>query len=219
MGGRRPGPQDRWRGRWRWADLRDRSAAKFHVRRPERSVGKRLKKLTFSMSVRPLHPQSDLAAQEAFKNTSPGWPAPRSRGRRPAGRNLVSGGSPRWPARPADPHRGQARHASADHARPAVHLGLPVRRHRPGARHRRRVGQADRPPRGQEPLAEMSPCVSGAPSLCRSSPVPAGTVRRVSSCQTTSCSCPFHPPRRSGTRGRTSGSICALAQPRRLGHL
>ena len=60
--------------RWRCADLRDRIAAKFHVHLHERSVGKLLKKLNFStMSVRPLHPQSDLEAQEAFKNV---WPAP-----------------------------------------------------------------------------------------------------------------------------------------------
>lgn len=57
--------------RWRCADLRDRIAAKFHVHLHERSVGKLLKKLNFStMSVRPLHPQSDLEAQEAFKKTS-----------------------------------------------------------------------------------------------------------------------------------------------------
>jgi hypothetical protein len=74
--------------RWRCAALRDRIAAKFHVQLHERSVGKLLKKLNFSsMSVRPLHPQSDLEAQEAFKKTSPGWPAPRSRGSLPAGRS------------------------------------------------------------------------------------------------------------------------------------
>ena len=54
--------------RWRCADLRDRIAAKFHVHLHERSVGKLLKKLNFSsMSVRPLHPQSDLEAQAASK--------------------------------------------------------------------------------------------------------------------------------------------------------
>ncbi|MGH7246815.1 MAG: helix-turn-helix domain-containing protein, partial [Pseudomonadota bacterium] len=54
--------------RWRGADLRDRIAAKFHVRLHERSAGKLLKKLNFSsMSVRPAHPQSGLAAQQAFK--------------------------------------------------------------------------------------------------------------------------------------------------------
>jgi hypothetical protein len=70
--------------RWRCADLRDRIAAKFHVRLHERSVGKLLKKLNFSsMSVRPLHPQSDLEA----KKTSPCWRAPQSRRSLPAGRS------------------------------------------------------------------------------------------------------------------------------------
>src|SRR3984893_8674289 len=62
--------------RWRCADLR------------ERSVGKLLKKLNFSsMSGRPMHPQSDLEAQAAFKKTSPDWRAPQSRGSLPAGRS------------------------------------------------------------------------------------------------------------------------------------
>ena len=60
--------------RWRCADLRDRIAAKFHVYLHERSVGKLLKRLNFSnMSGHPVHPQSDLEAQEALKNV---WPAP-----------------------------------------------------------------------------------------------------------------------------------------------
>src|ERR1700737_4260665 len=75
--------------RWRCADLRDRIAAKFHVHQHERCVGKLLKKLNFSsMSVRPMHPQSDLDAQQAFKKTSPSWRAPQSR------RSLSAG---RWP--------------------------------------------------------------------------------------------------------------------------
>jgi hypothetical protein len=40
--------------------------------------------------VRPLHPQSDLEAQKAFKKTSPSWHAPRSRRSLPASR-LKSG--------------------------------------------------------------------------------------------------------------------------------
>jgi transposase len=57
--------------RWRCADLRDRIARKFAVTLHERSVGKLLRKLDFSsISVRPLHPQSDLAAQHTFKKTS-----------------------------------------------------------------------------------------------------------------------------------------------------
>ena len=74
--------------RWRCADLRDRIAAKFNVHLHERSVGKLLKKLNFSsMSGRPVHPQSDLAAQEAFKKTSLSWRAPQSRRSLPAGRS------------------------------------------------------------------------------------------------------------------------------------
>jgi transposase len=77
--------------RWRCADLRDRIAAHFGIRMHERSVGKLLHALDFSsISVRPLHPQSDLEAQEAFKKTSPSWHAPRSRRSLPAGR-LKSG--------------------------------------------------------------------------------------------------------------------------------
>jgi hypothetical protein len=50
-----------------------------------RSAGKLLKKLNFSsISVRPLHPQSDLEAQAAFKKTSPTWRAPPSRRGLPA---------------------------------------------------------------------------------------------------------------------------------------
>jgi transposase len=57
--------------RWRCADLRDRIARKFAVTLHERSVGKLLRKLDFSsISVRPLHPQSDPAAQHTFKKTS-----------------------------------------------------------------------------------------------------------------------------------------------------
>jgi putative transposase len=54
------------------------TAAKFNVHLHERS--KLLKKLNFSsMSVRPVHPQSDLEAQAAFKQTSLSWRAPQSR--------------------------------------------------------------------------------------------------------------------------------------------
>ena len=58
--------------RWRCADLRDRIAAKFNIHRHERSVGKLLENLNFSsMPVRPVHPQGELEAQQAFKKTSP----------------------------------------------------------------------------------------------------------------------------------------------------
>lgn len=58
--------------RFRRADLRNRIAAEFGVELHERSVGKLLRRLNFRrLSVRPRHPQSDPAAQEAFKKTSP----------------------------------------------------------------------------------------------------------------------------------------------------
>ena len=57
--------------RFRRADLRDRIAAEFGVTLHERSVGKLLRRLDFRhLTVRPQHPQSDRAAQEAFKKTS-----------------------------------------------------------------------------------------------------------------------------------------------------
>jgi transposase len=58
--------------RFRRADLRDRVAGKFGVYLHERSIGKVLRHLAYRrLSVRPLHPQTDLAAQETFKKTSP----------------------------------------------------------------------------------------------------------------------------------------------------
>lgn len=56
--------------RWRRVDLRDKIKAKFGVTMHERTVGKLLRKLEFRrLSVRPQHPKSDPAAQEAFKNS------------------------------------------------------------------------------------------------------------------------------------------------------
>ena len=58
--------------RFRRADLRDWIKQKFDVDLHERSAGKLLHRLDFShVSVRPQHPQSDEAAQAAFKKTSP----------------------------------------------------------------------------------------------------------------------------------------------------
>jgi len=57
--------------RFRRVDLRDRIATEFGVELHERSVGKLLRRLDFRrLSVRPQHPQTDLAAQETFKKTS-----------------------------------------------------------------------------------------------------------------------------------------------------
>jgi transposase len=60
--------------RWRCVDLRDKIAGTFGVYLHERSIGKLLHRLDFRhLSVRPQHPKSDPAAQEAFKKTSPIW--------------------------------------------------------------------------------------------------------------------------------------------------
>jgi transposase len=60
--------------RWRRVDLRDLVERRFQVRLHERTVGKLLRRLRFRrLSVRPRHPESDPAAQEAFKKTSPPW--------------------------------------------------------------------------------------------------------------------------------------------------
>jgi transposase len=64
--------------RWRCRDLRDEIARRFGVEMHERTVGKLLVRLNFSrVSVRPRHPEQDIAAQEAHKKTSPIW-SPRS---------------------------------------------------------------------------------------------------------------------------------------------
>ncbi len=57
--------------RWRCADLVKRIKVVFDVDLQEGAVGRLLKKLGYSsMSGRPLHPQSDLEAQDVFKKTS-----------------------------------------------------------------------------------------------------------------------------------------------------
>ena len=58
--------------RWRRVALRDRIERRFGARLHERTVGKLLRRLRFRrLSVRPQHPGSDPAVQEAFKKTSP----------------------------------------------------------------------------------------------------------------------------------------------------
>ena len=66
--------------RWRRADLRERIKTRFGVVFHVRSVGKVLRRLNFRrISVRPQHPQSDPAAQDIFKKTSPISRAPQYR--------------------------------------------------------------------------------------------------------------------------------------------
>src|SRR5919199_3902957 len=66
--------------RWRRVDLKVLIEARFAVRLHERSVGKVLRRLGFGrLTVRPRHPSSDPAAQEAFKKASPSWSEVRCR--------------------------------------------------------------------------------------------------------------------------------------------
>ena len=58
--------------RWRCVDLRAQIKARFGVEMHERTVGKLLRRLRMTrLQPRPHHPKRDLAAQEAFKKTSP----------------------------------------------------------------------------------------------------------------------------------------------------
>ncbi len=58
--------------RWRCFDLKAVIAARFGAAMSERSVGRVLNRRGFRrLSVRPRHPRTDEAAQEAFKKTSP----------------------------------------------------------------------------------------------------------------------------------------------------
>jgi transposase len=60
--------------RWRRRDLCNEIATNFGVTLAERTMSDLLHELHFSrVSVRPHHPQKDVAAQEAFKKPSPPW--------------------------------------------------------------------------------------------------------------------------------------------------
>ncbi len=65
--------------RWRRADLARLIAQRFEVKLAERSVGALLGRLSFRrLSVRPIHPKADAAAQAAHKKTSPNRSQPSS---------------------------------------------------------------------------------------------------------------------------------------------
>lgn len=86
-----PDPQADGLVRWRCTDVQRFIAETYQVRYHVRSIGKLLHKLKLShVSVRPVHPESDVAAQEAFKKTSPPGLTPLSRTMRTANR-LKSG--------------------------------------------------------------------------------------------------------------------------------
>ena len=74
--------------RWRCRDLQARIGREFGIRFHERTIGKLLARLRFRrLSVRPRHPGSDPAEQEAFRGASPGGRRPRSRRCPPARRS------------------------------------------------------------------------------------------------------------------------------------
>ena len=84
--------------RWRRVDLRARIERAFAVRLHPATVGKLLRKLRFRrLSVRPQHPRSDPAEQEAFRGASPSgrrpsFPRPREASRSRSG----SATKPEW---------------------------------------------------------------------------------------------------------------------------
>ena len=60
--------------RWRCRDLQERIEREFQVSFHERTIGKLLARLGFRrLSVRPRHPESDVAEQRAFKGALPIW--------------------------------------------------------------------------------------------------------------------------------------------------
>jgi len=82
--------------RWRCRDLQARIAREFEVRFHERTIGKLLAKLRFRrLSVRPRHPESAPAEQEAFRGASPSGQRPSSPW--PPGASRSRSGSPTRP--------------------------------------------------------------------------------------------------------------------------
>jgi transposase len=58
--------------RWRCVDLQQQVARRFSVETTERTLGRWLRQLKLTrLQPRPFHPKKDLAAQAAFKKTSP----------------------------------------------------------------------------------------------------------------------------------------------------
>ncbi len=87
--------------RWRRVDLQARIERAFAVRLHPATVGKLLRKLRFRrLSVRPQHPQSDPAEQEAFRGASPSGRRPSSpRPRRASRSRYGSAMKPEWVSR------------------------------------------------------------------------------------------------------------------------
>jgi transposase len=69
-----PAPERDGIVRWRCRDLQQRIEREFQIGFHERTIGKLLAKLRFRrLSARPQHPDSDVAAQAAFKGASLSW--------------------------------------------------------------------------------------------------------------------------------------------------
>ena len=72
-----PDPEIHGVVRWRCVDLRAEVARRFQVQVHENTVGRWLHELELTrLQPRPVHPQKDPEAEEAFKNV---WPAPSAR--------------------------------------------------------------------------------------------------------------------------------------------
>ena len=112
--------------RWRRVDLRALIEARFAVRLHERSVGKAPRRLGFArLSVRPKHPLSDPAAQDASKKASPTWGGRRHPGTPAAGRSR-SGSRTRPASASRAPRPGSGRVAAPGLGRPGI-AGTPGR--------------------------------------------------------------------------------------------
>jgi len=69
-----PDPKKHGVVRWRCVDLRAEVARRFTVDVTEGTIGKWLRRLGLTrLQPRPFHPKKDVAAQAAFKKTSPAW--------------------------------------------------------------------------------------------------------------------------------------------------
>jgi transposase len=89
---RRGPPQEYKIVRWRCIDLREEIAREFGVQLHERTVGKLLARLNFArVSVRPRHPEQDVAAQEAHKKTMRSCSPRSSQSMRAANRSSCGG--------------------------------------------------------------------------------------------------------------------------------
>jgi transposase len=107
-----PDPEQDGVVRWRQVDLQAVIAKRFGVRLHARSVGKILRRLGFArLSVRPKHPSSQPAAQEAFKKLRQAGAGSAAGPRcRQAARDLVPRRGPGRPAGHLDPGLGAPRH-------------------------------------------------------------------------------------------------------------